>query len=52
MYVATGVIVQQKPTSHASTKSYGQPMFVWPANQHGQDGTALIARQGQLGPGS
>lgn len=27
-------------------------MFVWMANQNGQDGTTLIARQDQLGPGS
>lgn len=44
--------MQQKPTSHASTKSYGQPMFVSTANQGSQDGATLIARQVQLGPGS
>lgn len=44
--------MQQKLTSHASTKSYGQPMFVWAANQMGEYGTTLIARQAQVGPGS
>lgn len=44
--------MQQKPNSHASTKSYGQPMLMWMTNQGGWDGTTLIARQGLLGPGS